>query len=110
MYYYIMPVTIVFIIGLYFLFIGVKAKQAETKRQAGILSIFMAICAFTFCVVETMAHVLQASRSWKHIVSQIELIIGGVWLGIYIVMLIFGHFKLLKRPREISDEASPEKP
>jgi NhaP-type Na+/H+ or K+/H+ antiporter len=96
----------VFIIGVFFLLIGMKAKKVEEKRQAGILSICMAICAFAFCILEILVDVLKPTHSWKHTVSIIELIIGGVWLGFYVVMLIFRHFKLLMKTREISDRDS----
>jgi len=87
----------VFSIGVFFLVVGVKAKKVEEKRQAGVLSICMAICAFAFCILEILVDVLRPIHSWRHVVSIIELIIGGVWLGFYVVMLIFGHFKLLMK-------------
>lgn len=90
-------IILVLCIGVFFLFMGLKAKKVEEKKQAGVLSICMAICAFAFCILEMLVDILKPTHSWKHTISLIELIIGGVWLGFFAVMLIFGHFKLLTK-------------
>ncbi|MSU59635.1 MAG: hypothetical protein EXS35_15960 [Pedosphaera sp.] len=89
----------VFIVGVFFLQAGVKARKLEKSRCAGNLSISMAICAFAALVLAMFVYVSKVDRTWVRIVSTIQLIIAGIWLAIFLIMLFFGYFKQLKSPQ-----------
>ena len=99
-------ILVTFIYGVYLSFVGVKSIKKEEKRRAGVLLMFMAICAFAFSILAILVYALKPTRSWSHIVIVIQAIITGVWLGVFMVKLIFAHFKLLNTPCEISSKDS----
>ena len=88
--------ALLFATGIYCLWSGLKANKFKEKRQAGISMTLMAICAFIWSVLETLCHASNISLSIKQNISKTLLVIDGVWLGILIVMICFGHFELLK--------------
>jgi hypothetical protein len=85
-----------FTVGIWLLVWGLRVKKAKEKRQAGILLIIMGICAFVHSVLEVAISILHVFPSTMDVISKIQLIVGGIWLGIFIVMSIFGHFRILK--------------
>ncbi|HEX3856673.1 MAG TPA: hypothetical protein VHY30_05175 [Verrucomicrobiae bacterium] len=96
----------IFICGCVSYWLGARVKKIEEKRQAAILSIFLAVGFFVICVLGILEHVLKDNHSLINLISKIELIVAGMMLGIYLVMLAFGHFKLLKKPCKTSNEDS----
>jgi len=90
---------LIFAVGVYFLRAGMRSMKDE-KRDAGILSILMAVCAFLICTLHILVHTIMSEYARARMVSNVQLIICGVWLGVYIVMLILGHMKRLTRKRE----------
>jgi hypothetical protein len=96
---------LIFFVGIYFFQAGVRAKKKEEKREAGLLSILMATCAFIICILGILAYVLKPTHSWAKLISNIQLLICGVWLGVYIVMHILGHIKLLAKKRDVREDS-----
>ena len=91
-----------FVCGCACCWIGIRAKKVETKKQAGILSIFLGICFFVVCILGLFEDFLKATSS----IIIIQLIVAGMMLGIYLVMWILGYWKLLRKPRKIFNEDS----
>lgn len=85
----------ILLVGLLFLLLGVRAIKEENKRHAGILSIMMAICAFISCALDALVYELHITGSSRRVISNIELVIGGVWLGAFIILHLFGYVGLL---------------
>ena len=83
--------------GLIFLFKGIKAKKIEGKKQAGILSMFLAGCMFAMFFLAVFSHVLTLNHTWTHLISTVQLIIAGMLLGVCCAMQILGHWKLLTK-------------
>jgi hypothetical protein len=83
---------LVFAVGIYCLIRGIVALKGEARRQAGILFVFMALCAIAISLLGLIAHALKVTRSSEVMVSRITLIIGGMWLAIFLIMTMFGHF------------------
>jgi uncharacterized membrane protein len=96
--------VLIFVCGCVFCWLGVKAKKVEAKKQAAILSIFLGICFFVVCILGLFEYFLKANHSTTAIIPKIQLIVAGMMLGIYLVMWILGHWKLLKKARKASDE------
>jgi len=94
------------LVGLLFLVLGVRAIKAKkgNKIQAGQLSILMAICAFVSCALEGLVYGLHLTGSSSRIVSNIELVIGGVWLGTFIILHLFRYVGLLTDNPKRGDE------
>lgn len=90
--------------GVCSLLYGIKAKKNTEKRQAGILLILMALCAFILCIIEMVNKTSDIAASIKSTIRTIQLVVGGVWLGFYLVMLIFGYFKLLKKSGTVGNQ------
>jgi hypothetical protein len=58
----------------------------------------MALCAFAISVLGMIAHFLNVSHHAETMISRVTLVIGGMWLAIYIIMIAFGHLTFKKRP------------
>jgi cytochrome bd-type quinol oxidase subunit 1 len=96
----------IFVCGCVFCWLGIRAKNVETKKQAGILSILLGICFLVVCILGLFEHFLKANHSPTKIISIVQLIVAGMMLGIYLVMWILGHWKLLKKSRKTFNEDS----
>jgi RsiW-degrading membrane proteinase PrsW (M82 family) len=92
---------LIFICGCVSYWMGIKAKKVEEKRQAEILSIILAIGFFVICILGIFEHVLKDNHSQINVIKKIELFVAGMMLGIYLVMLIFRHFKLLTKTTKL---------
>ena len=95
----------IFVCGCVFFWLGTRAKKVEAKRQAGILSTFLAACFFVAFILGGLKF-LKPNQWWSNAISKTQLIVDGMMLGVYLVMWIFGHWKLLVTPRKISDKGS----
>jgi hypothetical protein len=91
-----------FICGCVCFWIGIRAKKVEENKQAVILLIFLGAGFFISCVLEIFKHLSKDNLSLISTISKIGLIIDGMILGIYFVMLTFGHLRLLKKPQKAS--------
>jgi tellurite resistance protein TehA-like permease len=94
----------VLLVGLFFLLLGVRAIREEHKRNAGKLSILMAICAFISCALEALVYELHITGSSRTIILNLELVVGGVWLGAFIILHVFGYVRLLTAKSKEGDK------
>ena len=95
----------IFVCGCVFFWLGTRAKKVEAKRQAGILSTFLAACFFVAFILGGLKF-LKPNQWWLDAISKTQFIVDGMMLGIYMVMWIFGHWKLLITFRKIFDKDS----
>jgi hypothetical protein len=87
----------VFGVGIYCLVRGILALKREARRDAGLLFIFMASCAFIISLLGMIARALKGSRQSEVMINKITLVVVGMWLGILFIMTIFGHLSYRKK-------------
>jgi hypothetical protein len=96
--------VLVLAVGIYCLFLAWKFKKLGQRPEASTLSILLGTCLLFVAISGVFMQSGILNHEWHHRLSVVQLIICGVALGVYVVMFILGHFKLLKRPEKLSDE------
>ena len=89
--------TIMLLASACFFVIGLGARKVKEKEQAGILLIISSAILFAEFILALGVHVFDITSASKDTIRQIRLVGGGVLLGFFVVMIVFGHFKLLKK-------------
>jgi len=77
--------------------IGLGARKVKEKEQVGILLIISSAIFFAEFILASGLQFFDVTSASKDTLRQIRLVGGGVLLGFFVVMIVFGHFKLLKR-------------
>jgi hypothetical protein len=94
--------VIVFIAGVWWLLLGLKTKKSKEGRQAGILLILGSVCAFLLTILAVLFAELTLTSRQRVQLHTIRSIIAGMWLGVFVAMILLSHFKLLIRFRKTS--------
>jgi predicted membrane channel-forming protein YqfA (hemolysin III family) len=66
-------------------------KEKKRNKQLGALFFIMGACAFLFCILATIISINGIKGSPERIITVIQGVICGVWLGVFLAIRILGY-------------------